>query len=93
MLDLQWLQEFQTKREDDWQRWQAQMADDDKKWREKQETDAEGRHKEQLLEMRSIHKGEMWIMGGLVTIAIFIATVIGSVIQAGWVPRWFGLFP
>ncbi len=92
MLDRKQLLELQTKREDDWQRFQEQMAADDKKWREQQEKDAEARHKEQLQEMRGIHNQEMKIMGGIVTAVIFIITIIGSSIQAGWFPRWFGLF-
>lgn len=83
MLDLQWLQEFQTKREDDWQRWRAQMASGDKKWREKQKTDVERRHKEQLLEMRSIHKGvtgkdvfALIVVGGSLLLCVVVSLLV-----------------
>lgn len=106
MTDRRRLIEFQTKREDDWQKFQAQMAADDKrwreervtedrKWREEQEAKAEERHLQEIGTLRRIHRGQMWIMGGVVTVAIVVATLLGAgfggAIQAGWFPKWFGI--
>lgn len=92
MLDRQRLLEFQTSREDAWQQWQAQMAEDERRWREEQENKAEQRHRAELAQLNRIHKTEMWVTGGAVTLAIIIITTLGAAIEAGWVPKWFGLF-
>ena len=90
-LDRERLGEFQTKREDDWQKFQIQMAEDDKKWREDQEYKAEQRHQSQLTTMRGIHKVEMLVMGLFVTNIVVISTLLGGAMQANWVPKWFGI--
>jgi hypothetical protein len=96
MIDRQRLLEFQTKREDDWQKFQAQMAADDKKWREEQEAKAEERHQQEIRTLQGIHKSQMWVMGGLVTLIIvvttLITTVLGGAIETSWVPKWFGIW-
>ena len=90
MLDRQRLQEFQTKREDDWQRFQAQMVLDEKNWKKEQEGKAEERHIAAMETMRGINRTQMLIMGGLVTVAIVVSTLVGAAIQAGWITKWFG---
>jgi hypothetical protein len=80
MLDAQWKLDYEARRDAD-----------DKKWREDQELKAEQRHKDQMKSMRSIHRSEMWIVGGAVTFAILIITLISAAIEAGWFTKWFGL--
>jgi hypothetical protein len=92
MIDRQRLLEFQTKREDDWQKFQAQMTADDKKWKEEQEAKLEERHLREISTLRGIHKGQMWVMGGIVTLIIVITTLIGGAMQANWFDKWFGLW-
>jgi hypothetical protein len=95
MIDRQRLLEYQTKREDDWQKFQAQMAADDKKWREEQEAKAEERHQQEIRTLQGIHKSQMWVMGGLVTLIIvvttLITTILGGAIEANLFPKWFGI--
>jgi hypothetical protein len=91
MIDRQRLLEYQTKREDDWQKFQAQMAADDRKWREEQEAKAEERHQQEMQTIRNINRTQLWIMGGLVTLIIVIATIIGGAMEANWFPKWFGI--
>ncbi len=81
MLDRQWQLEYEAKRDKE-----------DKEWRESQETKAEGRHQQQLGVLKQLHKREMWIVGGAVTVAILIITMIGAAIEAEWFAPFFGLF-
>ena len=75
MLDNQRLLEFQTKREDNWQQFQTRLAEDNRKWREEQEAQAEVRHLREIETLRGIHKGQMWVMGGVVTLVIVLVQV------------------
>jgi len=34
-----------------------------------------------------LHRRGMWILGGIVTIAIVLATILGGAIEAGWIPN------
>jgi len=81
----------ETRREDDWQKFQVQLAEDDRKWREKQEVKAEQRHQLEIKTLRGIHKGEMWVMGLVVTLVIVIFTLLGGAMEANWIPKWFGV--
>ncbi len=92
MQDGRLLLDSQIRREDEDRKWRAQMAKEDRQWRESQEEKAESRHNEQMSAMRGMHKREMLVMGGAVTLAIFVITIIGAAIQAGWFPKWFGVF-
>jgi len=65
---------------------------EDKKWREGQEEKADQRHQDQIKLLKGIHRREMWIVGGAVTLVIIIVTIIGAAIEAGWFKIWFGLF-
>jgi hypothetical protein len=89
--ERQKFQDLQTKREEQQRQFQAEQRREDLQWREKQEQKAEEHYREQLREARRMHNRELLYLGLGVTIAILLITVIGSGIEAGWIPKWFGL--
>ncbi len=76
MLDEKWKLEFDEKR-----------RQDDLDWRAKQEKDAADRHNEQMALMRGQGRWQLWIFGGAVTFAIVVSTIVGSMIQVGWIAK------
>ena len=84
MVDRQRLLEFQRKREDDWQKWQADMAATDKAWREGQATEEKRWREEQERRVDRRHVRELQIVGGLVTIALILATLFGAILERGY---------
>ena len=60
-------------------------------FQERQETRAEEQHRDQMKQLRGLHTKEMWIVGGVVTLALIAVTFVGAAIEAGWIPKWFGL--
>lgn len=104
----QQLREWQARRDDalaaredardealrDWQQEQERRSEE----RHKQDAaDAERRHKAEMGQMKQIHETEMGTIGRNVTVTVIVAsliiTILGSAIQAGWFPKWFGLTP
>ena len=90
-------QEFQAKLQQELlQRQQVFQADEARKtevWQQQQEERVESRHQSQMKQTGDIHRNEMATIGRNVTIAIIVAMVVGAAIEAGWIPKWFGLFP
>jgi hypothetical protein len=73
------------------QDWQTRIEEQRMKFQEEQEKKADERYQEQLKLTRQIHKRELIYLGLCVTIAILLITMLGSAIEANWIPKWFGL--
>jgi hypothetical protein len=73
------------------QDWQTRIEEQRMKFEEDQAQRAEVHHRELLQQARRMHKNELIILGVFVTAAIGLVTVLGSAIEARWIPEWFGL--
>ncbi len=78
MLDRQWMIDFQAKRENEDREWRERQRNEDLAWREKQETKADSRH-----------RTELWIIGGVVTVALIVGAIIAAIVERGYLwPLW-----
>ncbi len=77
-LDRKWMIDFQSKREDDDRSWREEQRKDDLTWRETQESRADRRH-----------TSELWIIGGVVTAALVLGSIVAAIIERGYLlPIW-----
>ena len=72
MLDRQWMQDFQKKREREDREWREKQRHEDLEWREEQEKQADRRQTKAL-----------WIIGGVVTLALVVTQILAAIIQRG----------
>jgi len=78
MLDRRWMLDFQAKREEDDKKWRDAQRRDDLAWREKQEENTGKRH-----------SVELWIIGGVVTVALIVGAIIAAIVERGYFwPLW-----
>jgi|SRR3972149_4593907 len=70
MLDRQWMLDFQTKRENE-----------DREWREHQEQEASKRWQQAEERADKRHTKELWIIGGVVTVAFSAVQLVAAVIE------------
>lgn len=73
MLDRQASLDFQAKREQDDREWRDKQRKEDLAWREQQEINADKRHKK-----------ELWIIGGVVTIALVLGSILAATVERGY---------
>lgn len=73
MLDRRWMLDFQSRRENEDREWREKQRNEDLAWREIQEKKADNRH-----------STELWIIGGVVTVALILGSILAAIVERGY---------
>lgn len=67
--------------------WQDARLQEDRDWRARRDQEDRERHDEQMRQARSQQRGELLMIGIGATIILAATTIVGSMIQAGWIGK------
>ncbi len=78
MSDRQWQIDREDRRDREDKEWRDRQRKEDLDWRQTQETKASSRH-----------RNELWVVGGAVTLALIIGSIVAAIVERGYFwPLW-----